>query len=136
VSKTKTSKSKSDAIVQQDHAHGKFTCDCTICYEQTKPDYHLDIFQNKQEVREALYEGFEKNFAWLIEHLLPTNDKIRGCELIFPDSVIFSKNGKPKLIVKDDKEHCLMAIKQPSKLNLQSIYKDFSNVVRERKKDF
>lgn len=29
-----------------------------------------------------------------------------------------------------------MAIKSLTKLNLQSIYKDFSNVVRERKRDF
>ncbi len=29
-----------------------------------------------------------------------------------------------------------MAVKQLTKLNLQAIYKDFSNVVRERKKDF
>lgn len=29
-----------------------------------------------------------------------------------------------------------MAVRQMSKLNLQSIYKDFSNVVRDRKKDF
>ena len=29
-----------------------------------------------------------------------------------------------------------MPVRYPSKLNLQSIYKDFSNIVRERKKDF
>lgn len=68
-------------------------------------------------------------------HLLPSNDKIRGCELIFPDTVLFSK-GKPKLIIKNDREYCLMAVRQMSKLNLQAIYKEFSNVVRERKKDF
>jgi hypothetical protein len=68
-------------------------------------------------------------------HLLPLNDKIRGCELIFPDTVFFYR-GKPRFIVKNDREYCLLPIRQLSKLNLQAIYKDFSNVVRERKKDF
>lgn len=70
-----------------------------------------------------------------MQHLLPINDKIRGCELIFPDTVLFQR-GKPKVIIRNDKEFCLMAVRQMSKLNLQSIYKEFSNVVRERKKDF
>lgn len=70
-----------------------------------------------------------------MEHLLPSNDKIRGCEILFPDTAIFFK-GKPKIIIKNDNEHCLMAVRQITKLNLQSIYKDFSNIVRERKKDF
>lgn len=43
--------------------------------------------------------------------------------------------GKPKVIIRTDKEFCLMAVRQPAKLNIQSIYKDFSNLVRERKKD-
>jgi len=76
-----------------------------------------------------------RDFHWLMQHLLPINEKIRGCELIFPDTVLFHR-GKPKVIIKNDKEYCLMPIRQLSKLNLQSIYKDFSNVVRERKKDF
>ena len=76
-----------------------------------------------------------RDFQWLMQHLLPINEKIRGCELIFPDTVLFHR-GKPKVIIRNDKEYCLMAVKQMSKLNLQSIYKEFSNVVRERKKDF
>ena len=86
-------------------------------------------------MREHLYQGFSRDFHWFIQHLLPINEKIRGCECIFPDTVLFSK-GKPKVIIKMDREFCLQAIKQMSKLNLQSIYKDFSNIVRERKKDF
>jgi hypothetical protein len=54
---------------------------------------------------------------------------------VFPDTVLFHK-GKPKVILKSDREYCLMAVRQMTKLNLQAIYKDFSNVVRDRKKDF
>jgi hypothetical protein len=81
-----------------------------------------------------MYEGIDRKFSWLMEHLLPINEKIKGCEMIFPDTVIFSK-GKPRLIIKNDRDHCLIGVRHPSKLNLQSIYKDFSNIVRERKKD-
>ena len=108
-----------------------------MCIEQTKPEYfnQFDIYQNQAEVREQYYQGMPRDFQWLMQHLLPINDKIRGCELIFPDTVLFHR-GKPKVIIKNDKEFCLLPVRQMSKLNLQSIYKEFSNVVRERKKDF
>ena len=48
---------------------------------------------------------------WLIEHLLPSNDKIRGCEVVFPDTAFFVA-GKAKMIVKNDRELCLMAVRQ------------------------
>jgi len=66
--------------------------------------------------------------------LLPTTDKIRGCEVIVPETAIFV-NGKAKYIIRNDKEHCVFAVRKKNKLNLQSIYKEFSNIVRERKKD-
>ena len=59
---------------------------------------------------------------------------VKGCELIFPDTVFF-ENGKPKAIIKMDKEYCLVGTKNQVKLSLQNIYKDFTNQVRERKKD-
>ena len=71
------------------HAHGKFSCDCTICIEQTKPEYALDVFINQIEIREHLYDGIERDFQWLLYHLLPINDKIKGCELIIPDTALF-----------------------------------------------
>jgi len=54
--------------------------------------------------------------------------------LIFPDTVLFSK-GKPKIIIRNDKEYCLMPVRKMTKLNLQQVYKEFSNIVRERKRE-
>lgn len=59
---------------------------------------------------------------------------IKGCECIFPDTVFFEK-GKARLIVRHDKEFCLVGIKNSTKLNNQNIFKDFTTIVRERKKD-
>jgi len=56
-----------------------------------------------------------------VEHLLPVmTDKFKGCELIFPETVFF-KGGKPKLMIKSDKDFCLVAIKNPEKLKLPAI---------------
>lgn len=67
--------------------------------------------------------------------LMPESDKVKGCELIFPDTVFFKK-GKPVIIIKSDpRDYCLQGVTHPKKLSLQSIYKDFQNVVRRRKKD-
>jgi hypothetical protein len=71
-------------------ADGKFACDCTICLEQARPEYHLAGDSEKLEVRDHLYQsGMPRDFFWLMSHLLPCNDKIKGCELIFPDTVFF-----------------------------------------------
>ena len=80
------------------------------------------------------FQGFEKNFKWLIDHLLPFSEKIKGCELIFPDTVFF-ENGAPSMIVKMDKDFCLTSVKSKNKLNLKNIQKEFQDVCRDRKKD-
>jgi|LauGreDrversion4_2_1035121.scaffolds.fasta_scaffold436532_1 hypothetical protein len=80
-------------------------------------------------------EGIPRDFEWLIRSLLAGSDKVKGCELILPDTVFFKK-GKPTIIIKSDtRDYCLVGITHPKKLSLQSIYKDFQNVVRRRKKD-
>ena len=60
-------------------------------------------------------------------------DKFKGCELIFPDTLIFCK-GKAKLVIKCDKDWCLTSVKA-AKVPLGKICTEFQNVVRERKKD-
>lgn len=57
--------------------------------------------------------------------------------MIFPDTVFFKK-GKPDIIIKSNPrdEYSLVGMRHPKKLSLQSIYKDFQNVVRRRKKDY
>jgi hypothetical protein len=51
--------------------------------------------------------ALEYDFLWLIEHLLPPHDRIRGCEIKFPDTCFLVK-GRTKYVVKNDKEKCLM----------------------------
>ena len=68
--------------------------------------------------------------------LLPLTESVKGCEMIFPDTAFFKK-GKPVIVIRSDpRDYCLVGVKHPKKLTLQSIYKDFQNVVRRRKKDF
>ena len=55
-----------------------------------------EILNNQQDIKENLYEGgVEKKFTWFIDKLLPCYSKIRGCEIVFPDTVIFHR-GKPQ----------------------------------------
>ena len=51
-------------------------------------------FEVKREVNMRLLEGKQLTFVQLIEHMLPPNDKIKGCQVLFPDTVFFSA-GKP-----------------------------------------
>jgi len=69
-----------------------------------------------------------------MEHLLPYSDKIKGCELLFPDTV-FYVNGKPKILIKSDKEQCLVSTKSANKLLKESLQKELTNIFRARKKD-
>ena len=79
-----------------------------------------------------------------MDHLIPVNNRFKGCELIFPDTVFFSKS-KPVLVVKCDKDWCLNAIKSQNKkgqdnknkfsLSLHNLTNMLSAVVRDRKRD-
>jgi hypothetical protein len=69
-----------------------------------------------------------------MEHLLPYSEKIRGCELLFPDTVFYS-NGKPKIFIKSDKDHCLVSTKSMSKLAVGSLQKELTVIYRSRIKD-
>ena len=64
------------------------------------------------------FEGEEKDFIWLMEMMLGPNDRVKGCEVIFPDTVLF-KNGKPTVVIKmDTRDYCLYGLKSDTKLNL------------------
>lgn len=67
-----------------------------------------------------------------MERLVPINDKIRGCEINFPDTVFFYK-GKPKIQVKTDKDGNLIAIRTYAKINLHQIKTSLSSLIFKRK---
>ena len=73
-----------------------------------------------------------QSFLWLLEQLLPPNDRICGCELWVPDTALF-ESGKVKLIVKTDKDGFM--IQNKAKLSLMDLRRTFSIIVRERKKE-
>lgn len=76
------------------------------------------------------YGGFRRDFTWLIEHLLPFSDRIKGCEMIFPDT-LFIKEGKPAFLAKMDGDFCLQLVKNKTKLNLDRL----SDWHKEQKKE-
>jgi hypothetical protein len=61
-----------------------------------------------------------------MEHLIsPTPNKVKGCELVFPDTVWFNAKGTPTVIIRTDKDFCLIAIKAANKLRHEIIYQEF-----------
>jgi len=118
---------------------GGFACQCSICTGlvrvERRAQVALTVSNDEGDLSELVFEGIPRDFEWLMRSLMPESDKVKGCELIFPDTVFFKK-GKPVIIIKSDsRDYCLQGVTHPKKLSLQSIYKDFQNVVRRRKKD-
>lgn len=133
-------KKKENAVATNNQCTGGFSCECSICKSQIRIEKRSTVAattkaQQENEINELLYEGIPRDFFWLMHSLLASSDKVKGCELIFPDTAFFRK-GKPVIVIKSDsKDYCLVGVRHPKKLSLQSIYKDFQNVVRRRKKD-
>ena len=74
-------------------------------------------------------------FRQLMDYLAPPNDKIHGCELLVTDTVFLdNKAGKVAEIIRTDKEGFLQKVTQPAKLKFQSIRRDFTSRMRERRK--
>jgi hypothetical protein len=70
-----------------------------------------------------------------MEKLIAPNDNIQGCPLIFPDTAFFDENGRVAEIIRTDKEGFVTAIRNEAKLKLQDIRRNFSHIVRERRKE-
>lgn len=99
---------------------------------EPKIDYLRDL-KNKDghgKEREFLYT--EKNFNWLMKHLMPPNSRLSGCELNIPDIALF-ENGKPKHFLQTDKDGCINE-KMKKKLTILDFQKYFSNLGTVRKR--
>jgi hypothetical protein len=59
-------------------------------------------------------------FVQIIEWLFASSDKIKGAQILFPDTAFFD-DGKPSFIARVDKEGCMIKITQASKISLQEI---------------
>ena len=58
------------------------------------------------------YGGEPQTFMWLMSHLLSFTEKIKGCEIMFPDTAFF-KNGEARVIIKTDNDsYCLTSVKK------------------------
>jgi hypothetical protein len=55
-----------------------------------------------------------------MKQLLPPDEKYKGCEMIFPDTIFFVR-GSAKMLIKHDKDFCLIKIANATKLALQNI---------------
>jgi hypothetical protein len=74
----------------------------------------------KKQLNMAKLTDTPTSFKTLIEWLFASNDKIKGAQILFPETVFFEE-GKPSFIARNDKECCMIKITQPSKLALQEI---------------
>lgn len=125
-----------------DDAIGHVCRGCTVCKHQVQEEkLHCNLHKMPDQLklsltvieREKNYEkfgGFRRDFTWFIEQLLPCSDRIKGCEMIFPDT-LFIKDGKPAFIAKMDTDFCLSAIKNRTKVSLDKVYSDFSDWHKE-----
>ena len=65
----------------------------------------------------------ERKFLWLMEKLIsPKPHRYKGCELVFLETVFFNQKGVPCLLVKNDKEFCITAVKATNRLRPELIY--------------
>lgn len=113
-------------------ARAFFNCEnCMVCKVQVTKGH---LFEVKKKINTSLLNDTPIQFPQLIEWMFASSDKIKGAQILFPDTVFF-EDGKPSFIAKVDKEGCMIKITQPSKLGLQDIRQKFSQLVRDRRKE-
>lgn len=78
------------------------------------------------------------SFMWLMKHLIfdSKDNRILGCECIFPETIFF-EDGEPRVLIKTEtKDFSLVKEESKQKLTLPRILKEFQNTFRKRKKDY
>lgn len=89
-----------------DKANSYFSCECAVCKQQITKGARFEI---KKTMNLEILTGKRIPFSQLIEYLLPPNEKVKGCQVLFTDTVFFA-HGKPQFIARNDKEGCLMIV--------------------------
>lgn len=77
----------------------------------------------------------QRDFIWLMRSLTsPYEHKLHGCEVHFPDTAFIDVKGKVTEIIKTDKDGFLVSVKNPQKLKQQSLRRNFTTIVRDRRR--
>jgi hypothetical protein len=110
-----------------------YFCRCNLCELQSQGKIPTAPAEDigKDELAET--EGFEVSFTWLLEQMgesaCSTPMKIN-----IPDTVVFRK-GKPSFMIHNAKDRNLKYYNSGEKLKLHEIMKNFTKVVRFRKRE-
>ena len=75
----------------------------------------------------------KKDFEWIMQHLTSPCNTLKGCEINILESVFFKSNGKVDFIAKNDKDGCVTAITQKSKLQMYKVLRMLQTIIRSRK---
>ncbi len=67
------------------------------------------MLEVKKKFNTSIFYEEELQFRDLIEKLFANNDKIKGAQILFPDTVFFDE-GKPLFLARIDKDGCLIKI--------------------------
>lgn len=78
------------------------------------------MFGAKKAINMKLLFENPTSFVQVIEWLFASSEKIKGAQILFPDTAFF-EDGKPSFIARIDKEGCIIKITQASKISLQDI---------------
>lgn len=95
-----------DVLGEEERGKSFFYCVCKVCKDQATKGH---LFDEKKKVNLQILTHTQIEFVRLIEYLLATSDKIKGAQILFPDTVFF-EDGKPNFIARIDKEGCLFKV--------------------------
>jgi hypothetical protein len=67
------------------------------------------MLEVKKKFNTSIFYEEELQFRDLVEKLFANTDKIKGAQILFPDTVFFDE-GKPLFLARIDKDGCLTKI--------------------------
>ena len=62
-----------------------------------KDEIKTDVLKFKEYLA---HNTVQKDFKWIIQHLISPTNSIKGWEIYFPESVFFSRSGKVSFMIK------------------------------------
>jgi hypothetical protein len=104
-------------------------CQCQLCRFKGERD-----LSPQQETVVKIWEGAEeRSFTWFVQQLAALSE-CTDFSLLIPETVIF-KRSRPALILQMNKDGFLRGTSAPEKIKKEEIIRNFTNIVRTRKRD-
>ncbi|CAI2387321.1 unnamed protein product [Moneuplotes crassus] len=131
---SKTPAKARKSLLLKEQVMYNYRCNCSVCLEQCKSN---SKFKTHGAEKEKYFEGLQKDFIWLLEHLTPPSDKYKGCCIRIADILHFTRTETDQdlVAIKTERDSYVGTMKNFNKFTFHQLKQDILRILKKIETD-